>query len=232
MHDPSRKPRSDGLEARAHLLQTALRLFSENGFAKTSTRQIAQAAGVNIASISYYFGDKAGLYRAAFLEPMVCASDAEALVSRDDWTLRESLSAFFAHFVAPMKDDGQMQLCTRLHMREMLEPTGVWAEEIENGIKPAHAALVAMLCRHLGVTEADDDVHRLAFSVVSLGLQMFFCADVVQAIAPRLMAGPVAIDLWATRLAEYAEAMVVMEASRRQPAADRPAPPRQQKGSI
>ena len=31
----ARKQRSDGAHARAHLLHTALRLFSEKGFAKT-----------------------------------------------------------------------------------------------------------------------------------------------------------------------------------------------------
>ena len=61
--------RSDGVEARNRLLDSALALFAEKGFAKTSTREIAQAAQVNIASISYYFGDKAGLYKAVFTDP-------------------------------------------------------------------------------------------------------------------------------------------------------------------
>jgi len=41
----------------------------EQGFAKTSIREIALAAQANVASISYYFGDKAGLYRAVFSDP-------------------------------------------------------------------------------------------------------------------------------------------------------------------
>ena len=40
----TRKQRVDGAEARARLLTTALRLFAEHGFARTSTREIAQAA--------------------------------------------------------------------------------------------------------------------------------------------------------------------------------------------
>ena len=61
-----RPTRTDGVEARNRLLAAALKLFAEKGFANTSTRQLAAAAGVNIAAISYYFGDKAGLYRAAY----------------------------------------------------------------------------------------------------------------------------------------------------------------------
>ena len=45
----ARVPRADGVEARARLLHTAVHLFAEKGFANTSTRELATAAGVNIA---------------------------------------------------------------------------------------------------------------------------------------------------------------------------------------
>lgn len=210
----ARKQRSDGAEARARLLQTALRLFADKGFSKTSTRDIAQTAGVNIASIKYYFGDKAGLYRAVFTEPMGNPCDFMQLVGQG-LGLRESLQGFFAGFLEPLKQGDLVQLCVRLHFREMLEPTGLWAEDIDNNIKPAHAAMVAMLARHLGVDEADDEIHRLAFSIVGLPLQMYIARDVIDAIRPKLMASPAAIDEWAERISAYAEAMVEFEAQRR-----------------
>jgi TetR/AcrR family transcriptional regulator, regulator of cefoperazone and chloramphenicol sensitivity len=211
----TRKQRADGAEARQQLLHTALKLFAEKGFAKTSTREIAQAAGANIASISYYFGDKAGLYRAAFTEPMGCGGDDIALFDQPGFTLRQSLEGFVGSFLAPMKQGELVQQCTRLHFREMLEPTGLWAEEFENGIKPAHAALVAVLSRHLGVTRPDDDLHRLAFNIAGLALQLFITRDCVQAIRPQLLASPQAIDAWAGRIVAYAEAMVGIEAAQR-----------------
>ena len=212
----SRRQRSGGLEARQHLLHTALRLFSEKGFSKTSTREIALAAQANIASISYYFGDKAGLYRAAFTEPLGCASDVTALCGQPDGTLRESLRAFIDSFLTPMKQGERVRQCTRLHFREMVEPTGLWAEEIDNGIKPAHAALVALLGRHLGIADADDALHRLAFSIAGLALQLFIARDCVQAIRPQLIDQPQAIDAWAGQMVAYAEAMVSIEAAQRQ----------------
>ena len=66
----SRPQRSDGEQSRERLLQAALALFAEQGYAKTSTREIAEAAGANLAAISYYFGDKSGLYHVVFTEPM------------------------------------------------------------------------------------------------------------------------------------------------------------------
>ena len=211
----TRKQRADGTEARQLLLHTALRLFAEKGFAKTSTREIALAAGANIAAISYYFGDKAGLYRAAFTEPLGCAHEDTALFDQPNFSLRQSLQGFINNFLAPMKQGALVQQCTRLRFREMLEPTGLWAEELENGIKPAHAALVGLLGRHLGITKDDDGLHRLAFSIAGLALQLFITRDCVQAIRPQLLDQPEAIDAWSGQMVAYAEAMVAIEAAQR-----------------
>jgi len=211
----ARKQRSDGANARAHLLHAALRLFSEKGFAKTSIRDIAQAAGANVAAISYYFGDKAGLYRAVFTEPLGSARDDIALYDQPHFTLRQSLEGFFSGFLEPLRQGELVQLSTRLHFREMLEPTGLWAEEIDKGIKPAHAALVTVLCRHLGLPKADDEVHRLAFSITGLAIHMFVSREVVDAIRPQLFGAPDAVEQWAASLVAYSEAMVAVETARR-----------------
>jgi len=47
----------------AAILDAALALFAAHGFAGTSTRSIASSAGVNLAMIHYYFGNKEQLYR-------------------------------------------------------------------------------------------------------------------------------------------------------------------------
>jgi AcrR family transcriptional regulator len=60
---PGTNPR--GEDTRRRILETALALFSAGGFEGTSTRDIAERAGVNLPAIQYYFGSKEGLYRAA-----------------------------------------------------------------------------------------------------------------------------------------------------------------------
>jgi AcrR family transcriptional regulator len=50
---------------RIRILSTTPAVFAEAGFAGSSTRQLAAAAGVNIATLAYHFGDKQGLYEAA-----------------------------------------------------------------------------------------------------------------------------------------------------------------------
>ena len=215
----ARKQRADGAEARERLLHTALQLFAENGYAKTSTRDIAQAAGINIASIKYYFGDKAGLYRAVFVEHMSCESCADGfLLAPSGQSLRQSLQVFFSSFLEPIKQGDLARHYMRLHFREVVEPTGLWTEAPDNAIKQAHAALVEMLARHIGLAKADDGVHRLAFSIAGLGVQMFVCREVIEDVRARLIATPAAVDQWGERLVDYAEAMVAVEIRQRQAA--------------
>lgn len=43
---------------------TALRLFARNGFAATGMRELSGEAGVNLATVNYFFGSKKGLLKA------------------------------------------------------------------------------------------------------------------------------------------------------------------------
>ena len=90
-------PREDA-SPRSRLLRSGLRLFALQGFAKTSTRELAEDAGVNIASISYYFGDKAGLYRAAFSEPLGAPRDGAARFDRFVQVAEAGLDEKFEYF--------------------------------------------------------------------------------------------------------------------------------------
>jgi AcrR family transcriptional regulator len=49
--------------SRERILAEATRLFAEHGYEATSTRAIAEAVGLNIATIAYHVGSKADLYR-------------------------------------------------------------------------------------------------------------------------------------------------------------------------
>lgn len=208
--------RSDGVEARKRLLDAALALFAEKGFAKTSTREIAQAAQTNIASISYYFGDKAGLYREVFADPRGNPPLPPEAIDAPALGLAQALGGMLRHFVEPLKQGHhRQQQCMKLHFREMLEPTGVWQQEIDHNIRPTHEALNQLLCRHLGVAEVDDDIRRLAFSLTGLGIMLHVAGDVYGALCPQLISSPPALDTYTDRLLTYALAMVEAEARRR-----------------
>ena len=52
-----------GDETRQRIIDAAVKLFGEHGFAGASTRDIATAAGVNAPALQYYFENKEGVYR-------------------------------------------------------------------------------------------------------------------------------------------------------------------------
>ena len=56
--------RADGARTKERILECALPLFAEHGFAGTSIRMISSAASVNVATLAYHFEGKEGLYRA------------------------------------------------------------------------------------------------------------------------------------------------------------------------
>ncbi|MEZ5573073.1 MAG: CerR family C-terminal domain-containing protein [Halioglobus sp.] len=56
--------RSRGDQTREALVCAATRIFGQTGYDAASTREIATAAGANVALIKYYFGGKDGLYQA------------------------------------------------------------------------------------------------------------------------------------------------------------------------
>jgi AcrR family transcriptional regulator len=209
--DDARKPRSDGEQSRVRLLQAAMRLFGEQGFSKTSTREIAQAANANVAAISYYFGDKAGLYQACFTAMCTPVENTIAMFDQPHFTLRQSLEGYYRQMIAPLMAGEDAQVLLKLFYREMLEPTGLWAREIETNIKPEHLALVGVLCRHLGLDKADDNVHRLAYAIVGMCVQILIGRDIVNAVTPHMLATPEAIGLWADHLVGFAEALVNAE---------------------
>lgn len=209
--------RIDGMEARTRLLDSALNLFAERGYAKTSTREIARVANVNISAISYYFGDKAGLYRAVFNDPRTNPNVDPAIFEQDELDLRLALTSLICTFTDSLKQGEIMETCMKLHFREMLEPTGLWVEEIDSAIKPAHQGMTRLLCRYLEIPRADDDVHRLAFSITGLAISLMISGDVMMAIRPGLIAKPRAIDQYAARMVDYALAMCEDEKKRRHP---------------
>ena len=218
-----RPTRASGEQSRDRLLRAALALFAENGFDKTSTREIADAAQANLAAIRYYFGDKAGLYRAVFFEPQGSPMDEIARYANPALTLEQALQALYDGFLEPLRHGDMAHQCMKLHAREMIEPTGLWQEEIATSIRPMHKALVSVLCRHFGVAQADDAITRLALCIAGLGVHMHVGRDVIDAVAPAVQTGPDALDNWSKTLVMYALAMVRAEESRR--SAERPLTP-------
>lgn len=91
--------RMAGEERRLQLLAVAVSLFSERGFRGTTTKEIAQAAGVSEAMVFRHFATKEELY-AAILDHKACSGSnfqpaemaADGIRRKDDRAVFESLA--------------------------------------------------------------------------------------------------------------------------------------------
>jgi AcrR family transcriptional regulator len=217
---PGRAAQDDTEAARERLLFAGLRLFAEQGYAKTSIRQIGLAASVNVASVSYYFGNKAGLYRAVFsgLEgptPGRCAIPCEA-----PDTTAFSLPGLFRQMLEPLKNGERARLWIKLHRREMIEPTGLWQEKLNQGMPRVHAVLIRSLCERLEIDQPDDEVQALAMLIIGPAVHLLMNCEVIDVLAPQLLAGADSVDRWCERLLANAEALIRAERRRRRAGAD------------
>lgn len=86
-------------ERKLQILRVAVTLFSQRGFGGTTTKEIAQAAGVSEAMVFRHFATKQELYT-AILDHKACSGDsmnpeqmvAEALKLKDDRAVFEQLA--------------------------------------------------------------------------------------------------------------------------------------------
>jgi AcrR family transcriptional regulator len=209
-------PKEESNQARTRLISAALRLFVEKGYEAATTREICEAANANISQIRYYFGDKAGLYRAAYTEPLGDLPCQAHLIAMSELPLASALELFFNEFLQPLKLGPDLNLLMKLRFREMLEPTGAWEQEIEAEIKPQHEALLALIQKHLKLDTLDVDAQRLAFAIIGIAVHYFVGQDVIRAISPQIITAPGAIDVLTVRLATYAVSMIEGEAKRRE----------------
>jgi AcrR family transcriptional regulator len=90
-------------EARERILDAASRLIAARGYKATTVRDIATAAGLNLAMIHYYFGNKEGLYRTLFEEKVFAVQRILADATEAGTTCRDRLERFvraYAHFLS------------------------------------------------------------------------------------------------------------------------------------
>ena len=212
---------SRGATARDQLLRHALRIFSERGFNGASTREICEAAGVNVASIHYYFGDKEGLYREVLLRPITRFTGRLQGFDDPALPLEASMRMLLAPFIATSEDAEQDRAVMRLQLREMLEPGAVFRDVVERSIVPHHNALARLLARHVGVARPDEAIHQLAFALVAMANDYCMSREFMNLLAPSVLNRSDADRHILDRLVGYSVALVQHEIDRRTALRDR-----------
>jgi AcrR family transcriptional regulator len=125
------------------IMEAAEKLFADNGFAGTSVRDIAEAAGVNLAMISYYFGSKEKLmetmfrYRGEHLRMQL-----ESMIVNKDLTSMQKMEKLIDHYIERIF---KKQCFHKIMVREqMVNTTGPIADQIYQ-MKQTNQALIKQL---------------------------------------------------------------------------------------
>lgn len=63
-HPTAGDPGDSAPTTKQAVYETAIRLFARNGFAATGMRELSREAGVNLATVNYFYGSKKGLLKA------------------------------------------------------------------------------------------------------------------------------------------------------------------------
>lgn len=152
---------SKGEQARNRLLLAALEKIGEKGYESASVREIADAAGQNVAAIAYYFGNKENLY-GEVIEGIIAylgrafgglAVEAKQLLEAGEMTgeraadfLKKMLRTLLVEHIE-REEIGKLR---NVMLREQASPTAAFEKLYSRGMKPLHECFTRTLAAASG----------------------------------------------------------------------------------
>jgi len=164
---PARKQQQRSVVTQHKLLDAAIEAFSENGFKGTSTRDIAERAGVHHPLITYHFKNKDQLWRAAadkvFRE--FTHSLGAALENSRESCPKERMTSLIRAYVYYAKSQPALH---KVMVQEASYPNPRLDWLIENHLRPLFDATFAMIEELQRVGVAPQGNPRLIFNMIRL----------------------------------------------------------------
>ncbi|KIX11769.1 CerR family C-terminal domain-containing protein [Dethiosulfatarculus sandiegensis] len=146
--------RQDGKETKLRVLNAACDEFSQKGFRDATVADICKQAGANMASVNYYFGDKASLYVETWRH--IYYDFKESVLSvLESGTAEEKLRRYIRFLIENYTARDDVKKFSRLYLMELLNPTGliddIWDEIVDPSREKLHG-----IVRGLMDTEVDE----------------------------------------------------------------------------
>ncbi len=155
MEKQKRATRSDGEKTRAKLLETALQLFSEKGFADTAGKEIAARADADLASINYHFGSKKGLYEETLIfahHRIIDLEDLRKIQIRTD-SAEDKLRDIISLLIHSARNGHMAEL--RLLVREFISPGQGYLGLIQREVMPKLSTVYIVISDITGIPAGD-----------------------------------------------------------------------------
>lgn len=168
-----------GEETRRRILDVALKAFGDVSYKAATTRRIAEAAGVSLPTLQYYFGDKEGLYRAcgeAIVDRFrrhtwdAASAAAEAMKEGAAETARLHLKAVIRALAGFLVVSREAEGWAQFVARELRDPGPAFEILYENLWRPGVFTTARLIARILGVPEDDPAARVQALLLISSAL--------------------------------------------------------------
>ena len=184
-------------DPKTRIMAAAEELFAVRGYHGATTREIASAAGMNLAMIHYYFGNKEGLYRTIFEDKIERIRGIFASAGAESGTCTERLERVvraYAEFLC------SRPAFVRVMQHEMLAGGTLFSELFLPQVKRNYAAVRALFEEGIRRGEFRHvDVEIMPISMI--GMMAFFLVG--QPIVTGLLDTGPCDPGFANRLAEH-----------------------------
>ncbi len=157
-------------------MRAALKLFGQQGFDGTSTREIAAEAKANIGSIAYHFGGKEGLRLAAadFIVDTIQTIATQAMgaaggLPEKDLTAEAAEAQLFAAldrmlaFIIARPEAGEI---VQFILRELSHPTAALDRVYDGVFEPTHKRLCRVWEQATGEAAESDRTKLTVFTLI------------------------------------------------------------------
>jgi AcrR family transcriptional regulator len=160
------------MSTKEKILRAAVELFSEKGFAGTTTRDICAKAECNIAAVNYHFKGKKGLGSAVvdylfkdYDERHSSFLDAPLPRSESEW--REMMVGFVRNFISGSEDEFRTSSRMRIIFSELSNPTVLFHEMHARFMKPIQERLRVLIRIGLADDATDSEVNMWLMTLMS-----------------------------------------------------------------
>jgi AcrR family transcriptional regulator len=191
--------------SRDRILQAALELFAEHGFKATTVRDICSQAGVNVASINYYFRSKEALYKEALVFSFKEADRKypPAAVASELLPPEDRLRLFIRNLLLRLMDNGHLGLHAKLMAREIADPTAALDYVVGTVMRPRFKILRDLLPHFVGEGWHAADIDRFILSLIGQCLIYRHARPMVERLCPGTIASTDAIDRTAEMIFQF-----------------------------
>jgi AcrR family transcriptional regulator len=159
---PSSKSQTLSRDLREILIAVAGEIFAERGYEATTIKQITDRAGVNVASVNYYFRDKLSLYTEVLRQ---CLHNGRLALPASSLSPEERFTRYIHSFMDSLVAAGRPSWCGRLVIRELVQPTPALPQVIEEIIRPNFLLLRQLVSDVAGFPLEDETLDLLTHGV-------------------------------------------------------------------